>query len=581
MRFWIYGLFFITIITACQNQPTQIFIEVDGSRQTLITGAETVRDALAEANINLGPLDRVKPDLYVQLESGLTIIITRVREETETQRESIPFERQTVVNEGLAPGETRIAQLGVHGEDEITIRVVYEDGQEISRTEISRLTVIEPAPEVMVIGLQDTLPSLPVAGTISYISNGNAWLIRDKSANHRALTTHGNLDGRVFNLSPNGRQLLYTTELTNEIELPLNEMWLASTTIVGEKPITVGIQGVLQAAWSPVFDQSLLAYSTAQRTPNPPGWQANNDLWLLDLKDPPAKAQEIIAANTEGLYPWWGTTFTWSADGSQVAYSRADQIGVINLASLSSGASSQAQITPLVDFVPLQTFSDWVWLPSLSWSPDGKFIVATIHGPPLASETAEESQVFDLWLISTDGAFAVKVAEQVGMWANPSWGEAGIAFGQALEPLRSVNSRYTIQLIDKDGSNKRQLFPFQSEPGVRLPELVWSPDGTDLLFVYNGNLHLTNHEGGLPQQLSTDGQASHPRWALTLTTPAILSDTLSTAGNTPALTITETITESNPPVITPTPVNNTPSPTTTPQITATTPILTPTMTITP
>jgi len=592
---WVVGIVFtIVLLAACQTQPNQVFIEVDGSRQTLTTEAATVRQALDEADVELSPLDRVKPDLYVQLEPGLTIVVTRVREEIITEREIIPFERQTIVNEAflvsvtegapvpcgaeeglratavalraneaLASGETRLAQLGVNGEEEVSIRIVYENGQEVSRTEVSRATVIEPVPEILVVGPQDTLPPVPVSGTITYISNGNAWLMRNSSSSRRALTTEGRLDGRVFSLSPTGRHLLYTTELTDEIDLPLNDLWLASTTIVGEKPITLGIQGVLQAEWSPVVTASLVAYSTAQRTANPPGWQANNDLWLFSppLGDSPAADEpfaqpvQILPPNTQGLYPWWGTTFIWSPDGAKLAYARADQVGVIDLAALLESAqegSTQAQATPgpspdnfttpLLDFVPLQTFSNWVWVPGISWSPDGKFIAATVHGPPLTSEPAEESQVFDLWLISADGSISARVAEQVGMWANPAWSKAGIAFGQAVDPLQSVNSRYHLQVVDKDGSNKRQIFPFREELGVQLPELVWSPEAENLLFVYNGNLHITRRDGGLPKQLSTDGRASHPRWA---PAPSV------TITGTTSITATGDITSTG--IITPTP----------------------------
>jgi dipeptidyl aminopeptidase/acylaminoacyl peptidase len=445
-----------------------------------------------------------------------------------------------------------LAQLGVNGEEEISIRIVYEDDVEVSRTEISRVTVIEPAPEILIIGPQGELPSVPIEGAITYLSNGNAWLMRNSSGSRRALTTEGNLDSRVFSLSPDGRRLLYTQKLTDEIELPLNELWWASTTIVGETPITLGIQGVLHAEWSPVVTQSLIAYSTAERTANPPGWRANNDLWLLNLSEEnPAKAKpvKLITPNTQGLYPWWGTTFTWSPDGERLAYARPDQIGIINL---TFSSTLTATLTPLVDFTPLKTFSEWVWTPGLSWSPDGKFIAATTHGPPLASEPAEESQVFDLWLLSVDGKISVKVAEQVGMWSKPAWGEAGIAFGEAINPLQSVNSRYTIQLIDRDGSNKRQLFPFKEQTGVQLPELVWSPTEEALLFVYNGNLYIVSSQGGPPRQLTINSQANHPQWvsqALPITTSATTLTTTTSitrsSSMTPTLSVTNNVTNTS------------------------------------
>jgi Tol biopolymer transport system component len=550
----------VFLIAACQTQPNQIFIEVDGGRQSLTTEATTVRAALAEANIVLEPLDKVNPDLYVQLEAGMVIVVIRVTEEVELERQIVPFEKQTIVNEALPPGETRLAQLGVNGEEEISIRVVYEDGQEVSRTEVSRTTVIEPVPEILVVGPQDELPPTLFEGTIAYLSNGNAWLMRDSSGSRRALTTEGKLDGRVFSLSPNGRQLIYTQKLTDDLDLPLNELWLASTTIVGEKPITLGLQGVLHAEWSPVVTRSLIAYSTAERTASLPGWRANNDLWLLAMsqkngqgpKETVSKPIELIEANTQGLYPWWGATFTWSPDGTKLAYARPDQIGIINL---TFGDTMTATQTPLLDFVPLETFSDWVWVPGLSWSPDSRFIAATVHGPPLASEPPAESQVFDLWLFSIDGTISARVAEQVGMWANPVWGEAGIAFGEAINPLQSVTSRYTIQLIDRDGSNKHRLFPFQDQTGVQFPDLAWAPTEHTLLFVYNGDLYTTGSRGSPPRQLTVNSQVSHPQWVpqmddsqqmaqaplITNTTTMTASDTITAAQ---PITVTMTATPS-------------------------------------
>lgn len=504
-------LLVIVLLAACQPHSSQVFIEVDGNRKTLTTEATSVRAALAEAKVNLGSLDRVSPDLYAELQPGMLIRVTRVNEEIITSREVVPYERQTVVNEALAAGDTRLAQAGVNGEDEVTTRVVYEDGLEASRTEVSRRTVIEPVPEILAVGPRSQLPSVPVEGTIAYLSNGNAWLMRDSSNSRRLLTSSGDLDGRVFSLSPDGRYLLYTRHITDNLDLPLNELELVSTTIVGEPPLSLPPAGILNAAWSPVISPSLLAYSTAERTASPPGWRANNDLWLLQLENgqPVGRPVELIKPNTAGLYGWWGATFTWSPGGRQLAYARPDQIGLVTLAA----EPWQASTTPLLDFIPLKTFSEWVWVPGISWSPDEKFIAAVVHGEPVAAEPAEESPIFDLWLLSTGGDISLKVVDQVGMWANPVWGEAGIAFGQAFDALESANSRYSIQAMDRDGSNRRLLFPFREELGVEFPEMAWLPDGQTLVFIYNGNLYTVAGNGSPPRQLTADSQASRISWA--------------------------------------------------------------------
>jgi hypothetical protein len=129
----------------------------------------------------------------------------------------------------------------------------------------------------------------------------------------------------------------------------------------------------------------------------------------------------------------------------------------------------------------------------------------------------------------------------VGMWANPTWGNSGIAFGKADNALQSVSSRYSIQLIDRDGSNKHQIFPFQNENGVQFPELVWSPTEPTLLFVFNGNLHITSSEGSPPRQLTVNTQASQPQWVARA--PRITDTQIITINNTmtPTITVTPTV----------------------------------------
>jgi hypothetical protein len=136
---------------------------------------------------------------------------------------------------------------------------------------------------------------------------------------------------------------------------------------------------------------------------------------------------------------------------------------------------------------------------------------------------AAESPIFDIWVLSVDGQLKLSLAEESGMWASPLWSPAQstsgseqasrIAYCMAEDPLDSQASRYDLDLMDRDGSNKAKLFPLHGEEGLEAPQLAWSPWGNELVMVREGNLYLLNLDSGALRQLTADGGSSHPRWA--------------------------------------------------------------------
>lgn len=512
------SLLLVLGLAACGNpEPIYVRLVVDGQEQLLeVTAASLlVRDLLAAVDLTLGPMDRVEPDLYVEVVDGASVVVTRVEEAFETERRVVPFAHETVRSEGVPAGERRLLQAGANGEMEITYKVMLEDGVEVAREEVRREIVVEPVDETVLVGVQGELTSTPISGTIVYLTGGNAWLMRESSDLRRNITGYGDLDGRVFALSSDGARLLFTRAMVGDVDTPLNSLWLALTSLVGEDPLYLGITGVVWAEWAPVPQEAgaaaqRFAFSTAERTGGVPGWKARNDLWLVTLADDPAdepKVEMLLPPTAEIPYAWWGRTYAWSPDGTYLAYAQADEVGFL--------AVSDKVLLPLASYPSLRTQSSWAWVPSVSWSPDNYLLAFVAHEGGVEDLNPEDSPVFGLWVASSDAELEVRLAEEVGMWAAPRWSPGGdlLVYGQAQSPRNSQDSRYDLFVMDRDGSNVQRLFPPEGLMGLIAPEVAWSPAGDAVLVEYEGNLYRVSVPDGSLKQLTSDGASSHPRWA--------------------------------------------------------------------
>ena len=93
----IIAIFFLMVACTPQVQQANVTVSVtaDGASQNItLPAASSVQQALTAAGVSLSQTDRVDPPAYSLLTEGLTITVTRVREEFETQQVIIPFERQ-------------------------------------------------------------------------------------------------------------------------------------------------------------------------------------------------------------------------------------------------------------------------------------------------------------------------------------------------------------------------------------------------------------------------------------------------------------------------------------------------------
>jgi hypothetical protein len=527
---YLFGLILsLALLTACvasQPQPAakiNIRIFADGKEETVqVSPGSAVREALSQAGLTVGSLDRVEPPLFTFLNENIDVHLIRVREEFSVEQQVIPFEHQVLRNESMPQGETRLVQPGVNGKSEITYRRLFEDGKEVANNPVKTVILQDAVPEIVMVGSQAPFASFSIPGRLVYILGGNAWLIDGNTGNRKPVITTADLDGRIFSLSPDGEWLLYSRKETKDGNI--NSLWAVK--LDGSlPPVDLQVYNVVHfAEWRPEVSYQI-AYSTVEPRSSAPGWQANNDLNLLKLSGS-GQVMHLpveLETNMGGNYGWWGMTYAWSPDGLQIVYTRPDGIGFLLL-------GEEGQLNPLLNVIPFQTGGDWAWVPGISWSPDGRILYSIDHVPPAGSTSPETSPDFDLEAVPLYGAPPMRLVSQTGMFAYPKAsrfqdqpdGGQGyqVAYLQAIFPSQSDSSRYRLMVMDQDGSNRRSIFPDEGASGIQ-PQAgwgVWSPaaikEGGSLALavIYQNNLWLVDASSGEARQLTGDGLVNRVDW---------------------------------------------------------------------
>jgi len=509
----------LSLLTSCRSpQVTRadisINIDADGKSLTVtVPSGSTVTQALQVAGLTIGNLDRAEPPPYTVLKNGDDIILTRVKEIFETEEQIIPFERQVARNESLPEGETRLVQTGANGKMELTYRIVLENDVELSKSIVKSVILQDAAPEIVMIGAQSSFAPLPIPGKLVFLAGGNAWIIDTSTANRTPLVTTGDLDGRIFELSPAGNYLIFTRKSTKPADQEINQLWGVRTN--SGKPFNTGIVNVVHFAdWIP--NTSSFAYSTVEPRSTAPGWQANNDLKRYSITT--GEKRNILESSSGGVYGWWGMTFAFSAEG-RLAYARPDGIGIVDL--------DGKALKPLLNITPLNTHSDWAWLPSIAWGADGKTLYYTSHALPPSLVSEEDSPFFDISATSFSNDATIQIAEQTGMFAYPSVSSIQsssrerpyqVAYLQAIFPEQSETSRYRVVVMDRDGSNRRMVFPANDAPGLEPQTPAWAPEsiagqsGDFIAMIYQGNLWLVDSGNSQAYQVTGDGLVTRIDW---------------------------------------------------------------------
>ncbi len=142
-------------------RSTPINLTLFGNTSVIRTQARTVGEMLGEKGIKLGVDDRVSPDIGIAITDGLVVRIWREGAQTVASEEEIDFEVERIENADMNVGYMEVQTAGEKGLRSVTYQITVQDGQEVSRKEITSLTTKQPKKQVEVIGVKGkyTTPS--------------------------------------------------------------------------------------------------------------------------------------------------------------------------------------------------------------------------------------------------------------------------------------------------------------------------------------------------------------------------------------------------------------------------------------
>ena len=139
-------------LTANLRHSRPLTVISAGREFSLLTAESTVGTALAEAGFALQDLDYSVPEAEMPVPADGIIRVIRVSEEIITEDSPLPFASERVSDPNLDVGLEQVLQAGVNGIQTTTVRVRYEDGQEIDRVTLSQSVSKAPVTERIAYG---------------------------------------------------------------------------------------------------------------------------------------------------------------------------------------------------------------------------------------------------------------------------------------------------------------------------------------------------------------------------------------------------------------------------------------------
>lgn len=146
-----------------------VSVSVDGKTLQVSSTAQTVGQALQQSGIALQDMDYSKPAESEALPEDGRIEVIRVTEEVLVEQSTLPYTVEYVPDDTMELDQTTVKVEGEYGLQAKRVRVRYENGKEVSRTDEGTVVLKEPVTQQVGYGTQIVYKTLDTPdGPITY-----------------------------------------------------------------------------------------------------------------------------------------------------------------------------------------------------------------------------------------------------------------------------------------------------------------------------------------------------------------------------------------------------------------------------
>jgi uncharacterized protein YabE (DUF348 family) len=126
------------------KRAVNVMIEVDGKQIGIQSSEDNVEKMLVAEGIGLNDLDKVYPSKTSKLQDGIKVEVVRVVSKDIKQLSTVAYGTVVKNDSSMVQGTSRVIQQGKSGEKETVIRVIFQNGKEVSRKIIAETVKAQP-----------------------------------------------------------------------------------------------------------------------------------------------------------------------------------------------------------------------------------------------------------------------------------------------------------------------------------------------------------------------------------------------------------------------------------------------------